>query len=312
MMDDIDRSFDWWKSALTGARGPIDADNPMPGFYRWVWKKPTGTTMGVVAYWYDSHDQSLRCQVDGRDIDDIKARTRWPHDSRRPISEKVFQAFRDTGKFIDVDEAAQAAESADDDTPEGKVAKEVAAAKKSAEKYTKVDSDEEMALAQSLRAKLQELAGVADKAREAEKAPHLQAGRDIDARWQPIIKDARATADTIRKAMEAFNNWKLEQADRARVMADVRAREATERGQASPAPVASNAPPPSVQVSGGGGRAAHVGVKSVVTAIDLEKAWKQFGGSPEVYELLLQMAQRAIDAGIETPCATVEKRSSIR
>jgi len=34
MMDDIDRSTDWWAAALKGTRGPIDADNPKAGFYR--------------------------------------------------------------------------------------------------------------------------------------------------------------------------------------------------------------------------------------------------------------------------------------
>lgn len=308
MMDDIDRTFTWWQNALKGERGPISADDPMSGFYRWVWKKPTGTTMGVVAYWYDSHDQLLRCQVDGRDIDDIKARTRWPHDSRRPISEEVFQAFRDTGKFPDVDDAAQSDPEIADAAPELTAAKTLAALKASAKKYAKVESDEEMAKGQSLRARLQELASSAKKLHKAEKEPHLEACRVVDAKWLPMAKDAEATAVAIRTALEGWNDFKLEQAEKARKAADAGA----QPGQASPTPVASNAPPPSVQIAGGGGRAAHVGAKSVVTAIDLEKAWQQFGGLPEVYNMFMELAQLSVNAGVDTPCATVEKKSAIR
>ncbi len=308
MMDDIDRSFDWWTKALKGERGPIDADNPMSGFYRWVWKQKK--TMGVSAFWYDSHDGSLRCQVDGRDIDDMRARERWPHDSRRPISQEVFQAFRDTGKFPDVDDAAQADPEIAEAAPELTAAKTLAALKESAKKYAKIEADEEMVKAQSLRAKLQELAAAADKARKAEKDPHWEMCKAVDAKWNPTIKDAEATAVEIRTALEKWNDFKLEQADKARKAAEA----AAPRGQASPspAPVASNAPPPSTQISGGGGRAAHVGVKTVVTEIDLDKCFAHFREESSLRELFMQLAQRAVDAGITVPGVVTEKRSSIR
>jgi len=99
MMDDIDRSFTWWQNALNGVRGEIDADNPRAGFYR---SKRKDKSLHGVAIWYDSNSGDLRYQEDGRDVDDLRARERWPHDSRRPISEDVsgISATPDYGRML--------------------------------------------------------------------------------------------------------------------------------------------------------------------------------------------------------------------
>jgi len=307
MMGDIDRSFDWWSAALRGTRGPIDADNPKSGFYRWVWKKATGTEMGAVAIWYDSNGGELRYQVDGKDIDDTKARTRWPHDSRRPISEKTFWTFRDTGKWIDVDDAVQLPDD-ENEKPDIAIAKKIADLKASADKYAKIESDEIMVLAQSVRAELMEQSTKADKLRSAEKEPHLKAGREVDAKYQPMIKIADASALSIRRALESWNDFKLSQLEAAR-----KAAEAAVVEDMDIAPqVISNAPMPSTQIRGGGGRAASVGIKLVVTSIDLDKAFKQFRDTPEVMTVLMSLAQKAIDSGLPCEAATVEKKSAIR
>lgn len=306
MMDDIDRSWAWWSNALKGTRGPIDGDNPRSGFYRWVWKQKG--TMGVVAYWYDSHDQSLRCQVDGVDIDDLRARERWPHDSRRPISEEIFQAFRNTGKFPDVDEAVQAVPGEEDVEPNIALAKKIGDLKASADKYAEIQSDEAMVLAQSVRADLMEQSSKADKLRVAEKEPFLKAGREVDAKYQPMIKVADAAALAVRRALEAWNDHKL-----AQLRAAEKAAAAAVVGEMdAPAPVISNAPAPSTQIRGGGGRAASVSVKPKVTAIDIDKAFKQFRDTPEVLAILMTLAQRAIDAGLPCEAATVEQKSAVR
>jgi hypothetical protein len=305
--DDIDVTFDWWHGALCGVRGPISADEPKSGFYRWVWKQKNA--MGVVAYWYDSHDGSLRCQVDGRDVDDLHARERWPHDSRRPISEEVFHAFRDTGKFPDVDDVVQVnPDEAEEIAPNVALAKLIGDLKTSADKYKEITSDESMVLAQSVRAELMEQSTKADKLRVAEKEPHLKAGREVDAKYQPMIKVADAAALTIRKALEAWNDHKL-----AQLRAAEKAAAAAVVGEMdAPAPVISNAPMPSTQIRGGGGRAASVAVKPRVTAVDLDKAFKQFRDRPEVLTLFMSLAQKEIDAGLPCEAATVEQKSSVR
>jgi hypothetical protein len=302
MMDDIDRSTDWYLAALKGERGPIDADNPKAGFYR---AKARDKTLSAVAIWYDSNTGELRYQDNGRDVDDMKARERWPYVSKKPITEEVFWHFRDTGKWRDIDEAIQPTgadivragmKAMEEAAPLECLSVDILSARDAAAKYTKVESDDEMALAQSVRARLQELGGKADKLRVAEKEPHLEASREVDAKWQPMIKAAKASADALRKAMQDWNDFKLAQAAKAKVSDNA----------------APNAPPPSVQVSGGGGRAAHVGVKDTVTEIDIDKAFAFFREKPELQQLLLQMAQRSVDAGIDVPGTVVVKKSAIR
>jgi hypothetical protein len=291
MMDDIDRTTDWWAAALKGERGPIDADNPKSGFYR---AKAKDKTLSAVAIWYDSNSGELRYQENGRDVDDMKARERWPYVSRRPISEATFWHFRDTGIWNDIDDTVQAKAEATDPIQVLKLGLE--ATKVAAKKYAKIETDEDMGLAQSLRAKAMELRGEADKRGKALYDPLYREYKEVYDTWNPLVKALDTIAVQIRKSMETYNDWKLEQANKSKVSDNA----------------APNAPPPSVQVSGGGGRAAHVGVKDTVTEIDIDKAFSFFREKPELQQLLLQMAQRSVDAGIDVPGAVVVKKSAIR
>jgi hypothetical protein len=305
MMDDIDRSFRWWSDSLRGTRGPIDADNPRSGFYR---SKNKDKSLSAVAIWYDTQTGELRYQDNGRDVADQLARERWPYVSKRPITEACFWTFRDTGVWSDVDEAVQVAPAEEDVEPNVALAKKIGDLKASADKYAKIESDEAMVLAQSVRAELMEQSTKADKLREAEKAPHLKAGREVDAKYQPMIKIADAAALAVRRALESWNDHKLAQLAAAQKAAAA----AVVEEMGAPAPVISNAPLPSTQIRGGGGRAASVAVKPRVTAINLDKAFKQFREVPELEELFIRLAQRAIDAGLPCEAATVEQKSAVR
>ena len=109
-------------------------------------------------------------------------------------------------------------------------------------------------------------------------------------------------------ALEAWNDHKL-----AQLRAAEKAAAAAVVGEMdAPAPVISNAPPPSTRISSGAGRAASVQVKPKVTSIDLDKAFKQFRDAPEVLIVLTALAQRAIDAGLPCEAATVEQKSAVR
>jgi len=192
--------------------------------------------------------------------------------------------------------------------------------------YVGIESDEQAARGQTLRSALTGLANKIDKARIAEKEPHLVASREVDAKYQPIIKLAKQGADDIRKELEAWENLKRENQRRADAETAKRQAEAAAEAEwqgAEPGaiaktepepvkPVVPNTPPPAAQIRGGSGRAASVGTKKVVISIDLLKAWDQFGGQPEVYRLFMDLAQRAVDAGLAVPCATVEEKAVIR
>lgn len=102
-MDSEDRSFDWWAAALNGIRGQISPDDPpKSGFYR---LKNMDGTHSAAAYWYDQTDEShgLRCQIDGKDVPDDRARDQWTFACKGPIPEDVYWRFIENHTWLDID-----------------------------------------------------------------------------------------------------------------------------------------------------------------------------------------------------------------
>jgi len=326
MTDDIDRSFDWYTAALRGERGQIDADNPKAGYYRT--RAARGSKDFIpVAFWYDSTSGDLRCHRAGKDVSDMPARELWPHASKNPVTSFAYWAKIETGQWPDNDTAADAiAQGPEIDPvadPVGSLKAEIEKAVAGVPAYKSIDSDEAAAKGQTLRSALTGLAGKADKARAIEKEPSLEEGRKIDAKYMPLVKLAKSGADTIRTALANWEDFKRAAAWRAKAEADRKAaehaeavRKAEEANQPPPppppAPVASNAPAPAAQIKGGSGRTAHVGIKKVVTAIDIDKAFKHFRAAPELYAFLLDLSQKAANAGITVDGAVIEEKSDVR
>jgi len=160
---------------------------------------------------------------------------------------------------------------------------------------------------------LNELSGEADTIREREKAPHLEAGRKVDAIWQPLVKSAKAGADRIREAMSAYitardkriaeeQRLAREAAEKAAADAAKAAQKAAKKGQPAPAPpppVPEPAPmaPQATKVGGGYGRAAAIVEKKVVTVVDQDAAYQSLKNHPELVTLIHLLAQRAVAAG---------------
>lgn len=321
-MTDNASDFSWWRAALAGNRGPIHDGDPQPGFYR---QRKKDKTFEPVAYWKDSATGEIRCHVNGRQPDELRMLEIWPYASRFPITEEVYWHRMDHGVWPDIDAAAnQVARGPELDPAEDPVESlkaEIEAASDGLDAYKKIESDEASARAQTLRSTLQTLSNKADKAREAEKAPHLAAGRAVDEKWQPLVKDAKAKADTIRAAMEAWENEKRrlarEAEDTIRAAQAATAAEDAANGGNSPPQIETRppTPAPATQIRGGSGRAASVGTKRVLVSIDLQKCWEKMGAQPEVYRLFMELAEQNIAAGrftAEDFGAVFEDRASVR
>lgn len=319
--------FTWHENALKGIRGPIHDGEPQSGFYR---QRRQDKTYEPVAYWKDTATGEQRCHINGKSVDIDRMMHVWPFASANPISAEAYWHRIDTGQWLDND--ASAAESAkgpeiDPATdPVGSMRAEIEKARTGLPAYKAIDSDEQAAKAQTLRSALTALSGKAEKARKAEKEPHLEASRRVDAKWQPLVKIAQEGADDIRGELGKWEDIKRENARRAaedtRKLEEQAARDAQfenakpglihKEPPAPVTPIVPNTPPPSTRIKGASGRAASVTIKRIVTAIDLDAAWKQFAGMPEVYNLFMDLAQKAVDAGIDCPCATIEERSDVR
>lgn len=184
---------------------------------------------------------------------------------------------------------------------------QIEAAKGVAEKdYKDITTDDDAAAAQSLRSRLLTLSGDADKKREAEKKPHFEAAKKVDARWQPVVKLGKEAADWIRDRLSAYATKKAnEEAEARRLQAIEDAKRLTEQPAdevtlASPLP-----PPPAVAtqttIKGASGRAATIRTVKIAKVVDYDKAYAHLKAIPEIKAAIDKVAQRMIDAGNEVP-----------
>lgn len=313
------------RTAIDKSGMQIIEDEPHCGYYRATAQKG-GPLLPVAIFRQGDELHVLR---GGRAVELEKV---WPYCAWNPISYQDYIAVAERGEPWP-DEAEGAAPPApghnQGPTDEAEVLKEqIKSALGSLSDYSKIASDEQQARAQSLRARLNELSGAADKNREAEKKPHLEAGKAVDAKWQPLVKSAKAGADQIAKAMNAWETEKLreEQATRAKAEAERRAVEEANRKAAEEAAAANKpapepikmpepepvAPAASTAIKGAYGRAATVKMVKVVTEVTEWAALYGFlSAHPELRDLMTKLAQRAVDKGHDVPGVRVEEQRKV-
>jgi hypothetical protein len=275
-------SYDFWRRALNGE--PIGSpdlqvhpDRPQCGFYR---MKGPGPVWYPVAIFHG--DIGIVALVDGRMRD---ADLTWLHCCNHPITEAAYNHALETGEWGDVDTAIGEGRAAlVEQSERGAISGQVELAAQGAAAYALVLDDGTAARAQSLRAKLLELARDADKKREAEKRPHLEAGRAVDGVWQPIIKAAQAASQTIARSLTAYETAKARKAEAER--------------QNEPLPT---------KIAGGYGRAAPIRVVDQIAKVtDWEALFLHFVGDPGAREYIKGLAARAVRDGHKVPGVETE------
>ncbi|MHC2298189.1 hypothetical protein [Rhizobium mongolense] len=320
----------WWQAALKnpdaiGKTLPVHGDEPQQGYYR---AKNKDKSFDPVAIYYPEGSSELVAYRNGREVrpDEI-----WTWCCRYPVSYAAYNAAMDGKGWPDDDKvvAAQVAppeptigDNSGEVSEDEKIKDQIEAALKGVDTYAKITDDETSAKAQSLRNRLNELSGDADKKRDALKRPHLDAGAAIDKKWMPLVKNAKAGADKVKAAMEAWETTKLQRrreeerkAEKARLDAEKAARE--QQGETAvieaPAPVAPAevAPAP---IRATYGKAASVQAKTVVDKVtDWPKLAVYMSNHEECQELLRKLAQRALDAGrMNIPGITTTEAAKVR
>jgi hypothetical protein len=285
-----------------------------------------------VAIWQDENGKWIAYRS-GKEVETEKIDKLWEWCCGRPITEEAYDKAVETGEWDGDDPtvASMIGHNVGDISDVELLKDQIENAKQGADAYRKITSDDQAAKAQSLRARMNELAGLADKKREALKKPHLEAGRQVDAEWQPIIKDAKAVADVLRKAIEDHETAKLQErrriererqrAEQERLAEEERAREEARAAEAAgrtvvlpptPAPLPPPLPPPETKVKGTYGRAANVGTELVVTAvIDQDALYHFLREHNDLRRCLYDLATRAVRAGHNPPGITYEERAKV-
>lgn len=318
--------YAFWRAALAnpaaiGETIPVHDGDAQPGFYRK--RHGNKTPWKPVAIW--RHNGEIVAFVNGETADPAKV---WSFACRNPITEAAYHDALAGKPWADQDTvvAEQIAPGAGHNSAgmdeAAMLAEQIDAAKKGGAAYVKIVDDETAAKAQSLRSRLLELKGQAEKAHKKEKEPHLEAGRAVDRKWLPLAKDADAAAKTIRDAMDAWETEKLRkqrEAERqAQIAADVARIEALRAAEAGK-PASAPAPPPPTPVAtmptpikGAYGRAASVGVVNVVTGIvDQDKLYSFLRNHPDLIACMLDLAKRAVAKGLDVPGVAIEERAKV-
>jgi hypothetical protein len=324
----------WWEAALATPKligiAPslqIHDGDPQQGFYKTRWK---GKNWEPVAIWRE--EDTWFALRNGRGVD---ANEIWTWVCRFPITSEAYDRAVAGGGWADDDPsvAAALAKPGHNLGDEFETLKdEIDSAEAGADLYKGIDSDERVGRAQSLRARLNELAGKADKLREAAKKPHLEAGKKVDAQWMPLVKSAKAIADTIRWEIEKYQTLKLQEQrklealrqrelDRIAREEEVLKAKIAEAEAAGLTPVVPPTPAPLPEIvpvfvpdkiKGNYGRAATLGTEIVVTGItDQDALYQSLRDHPDLRACLLDLAKRALKAGRIVPGITTEERAKI-
>ncbi|KEA07163.1 hypothetical protein [Rhizobium rhizogenes] len=328
----VDR-WSWWRAALKnpaaiGKTLPVHDGDAQQGYYR---AKNKDKTFDPVAIFFPEGSDDLVAYRSGREV---RADEVWSFCCRYPVSFEAYTAATE-GKGWPDDDATVAAQiktpepgigdNSGEVDPIDALKDQIDAALKGLDTYKKIADDATAAKAQSLRNRLNELSGDADKKRDELKRPHLESGKAIDKVWMPIVKSAKEGANTVKASLEAWETEKLRRrreeerkADEARRAAEEAAREQQGETTVLEAPkVETQHQQPDTsagQIRATYGKAASVTAKLVVEEVtDWPKLAVYMSGHPECQELLVKLAQRAIDAGRkDLPGVTTTERASVR
>lgn len=288
---------------------------------------------------------ALVCQIGPMLVTEDARNDAWPHFSQHPITEEVWRAVAERGEpwpdftppednritrvTVDVAdiEDRNVLHMADTEQPaavppQDDIKKRLEALKGQVAPFLKIESDEQSSLARGLQAKFLDLRGEAAGHYETANRPLLEQQKKLREIWFPLRDEADAAKTKLGDAMGAWEDEKRAAAKRASDEAAKKAREheaavraaevANKPAPPPPEPERPNMPMPTAQIKAAGARTANVKLVKIVTEIDIDKAFAQFRLAPEVREVLMTLAQRAVTAGLPVDGATIEEKSKVR
>lgn len=323
------------REAITAAGIQILEAEPFSGYFRCAAVKD-GPLLPV-AIWREGGNLLVY-----RNGEPVKLERVWPYCVWNPISYEWYEEFTErSGKWPDEHVDASVAAKAESDVPAANrdvartdnnppeeseidaLKREIETASANIKQYEAIADDDTAAAAQALRSRLNELSNKADKKRTTEKAPHLEKCKEIDGRWQPLVKLAKDGADAIRRLLSNYETEKARKAAVARQEEERRQAEARAQAEAEAAAAGKPAPEPEPQpetpvapistgkIKGASGRAASVREIKVANVTDYDALFAHVKAFTEVKAVLDRVAQRLVDAGETVPGVTVEERRDV-
>lgn len=302
----------WWQGALAdpskiGTKElPIHPGEYQLGYYRTRRKNGPWEPVGI----YPDENGVVVGLRNGRQVDDIQDLFLWS--CRNPISYDAYIKAIEGGGFDD--EPATIGHNSGETNPFEALKIELAGEAEMAADFLKtpVESQEDADKAGVWAKRLSDLSKRADKERETEKAPHLQACRDVDDKWRPIVGDAKDLSSKLKRHVEPYlieqKRKRDEEARKAREEAERQRQEALklqdeERRTAAlkaaqEAEKAAEAPKAS---AGRTGARVSIRVEKRGEIVDQDAFYQAVRDRSEVTDLLQSLANRAAKSGFDLP-----------
>lgn len=270
-------AYAWWRAALDGVTGPISDGDPQPGFYRT--RRQRGGPWLPAAIWIDEHGAAQA--VVGADYEPTDPDAIWIACAKHPVPEADYRAACESGQWPG--DAPAPARGMGDNAPPETIEDRIAASIETAEAWLdKVGEIGDTATGDqcaNMRAALLALIKDADAQRDAEKRPHLEAGRAVDAKWRPVIDGCKAVADRLRAALTPWLR-KLEDEKRARAAEQIAQGATVARADTA------------ARAGGATGKRASLRTQRRAVIEDYPAALQFFAEHPEVKELVQRLANK--------------------
>ena len=306
------KEYEFWRVALRGKKQPVHESNPQCGFYKRRLVKD-GPWLPI-AFWRNKDDQIV-CGFEGKLVDPIE---HWTFAAKYPVSEASYRYYIRNGHWLD--EAPQTPRSNMPSDPFEALTLEIQDKLEQAQNWLKTapkaPTETDANMARNMQAALLQLNKRADAMHKAEKQPHLDAGRAVDAKFE-FRKLVATVADRLRDVFTAF--MKAEEV-RARAEAQKKFEEERQKAQEErnaaekererleredpalalitepePLPELPLAPEPvKIQVGGGIGRKAGLKTVYIGRILDWQKVIQHFSGHQQIRDLL----QKLVDADV--------------
>lgn len=313
--------FQHWRDALAGKAVEIHEDAPQSGYYRM--RDGKGGPWLPVAIWNSAHGTKI-CRVANGGHNAFEV---WTYCAGNPVrKEDARQAF-ETGVWPG--DAPQAGHNSGAVSLAEQI-KDYAALAIGWLRKSGIKDKASLDTAANYRAELLRLSKEADAQRTAEKKPHDDAAKAVQAKWKPIVDEADGAANELRQALTVFmreEERRLEAERRAKWEAEQKAaeaaRKAAEEARAlqmrddpiaaltSPEPELPMAPPEPepVKVRAGGQRGRKTGLREVTlyTVTDHRACLAFFADHEEIKTLVGKLAERVAKTGVAVPGLTISK-----
>jgi len=316
--------YSFWRDAVAAGRGvETEKGSIRLGYYRrrneaiafWRTEEPPH----IILCWRS--DKSRRTPTLPDEMEDLFA-----YCAASPVSYEDWQFFQANGRWP---EQLEPPAAPDPELPPDKALdSEITALRAKAEAWIKeigsVNSQAEADKAANYSEAFAALEKRAVDMHKAEKAPFLEGGRAVDAKWKPLSERAAGLKAWAKKTIEPFllaerkriadeERQRREEADRKQREADAaRAHAASIGAPPPPAPEpAPIAPPPQKAGAGTAGRKVSLRTRSVVAVTDWRAFLTYLAGQNDIPDELRmaveKQAKRMIDAGFNPPGVEVKE-----